>query len=89
MGKEGRSVLAGTDERQDTVPQAIKLAEWRVVLEEELTKLRECGIYPTFPCKNIRMISFCCAVVSSCVFWMKAKERKVLFVAAVVFVPRI
>lgn len=88
MGKEGRSVLAGTDERQDTVPQEIKLAEWRVVLEEELTKLRECGIYPTISCKNIRMISFC-VIVSSRVFWMKAKERKVLFVAAVVFVPRI
>lgn len=49
-GKEGRSVLAGTDERQDTVPQEIKLAEWRDVLEEELTKPRECSIYPTISC---------------------------------------
>lgn len=57
MGKEGRSVLAGTDERQDTVPQEIKLAEWRVVLEEEPTKPRECSIYLTISWKNIRIIS--------------------------------
>lgn len=64
MGEEGRSVLAGTDERQDTVPQEIKLAEWRVALGGELTKLRERGIYPTISCKNIRMIGF--FVVLSC-----------------------
>lgn len=50
MGKEGRSVLAGTDERQDTVPQEIRLAEWRLALEEELTKPRACSIYPTISC---------------------------------------
>lgn len=82
-------MLAGTDERQDTVPQEIKLAEWRDVLEEELTKPRECSIYPTISCKNIRIISFCCGIVSSCIFWMEAKERKMLFLTAVVFVPRI
>lgn len=32
MGQEGRSVLAGTDERQDTVTQEMKLAGRRCVL---------------------------------------------------------
>lgn len=50
MGKEGRSVLAGTDERQDTVPQGIKQVERKVVLGEEMTKPREWSSHRTISC---------------------------------------